>query len=122
MHIDKYKKEDGYYGPDDCFSETAMNFMQGQILDFCCCGRPEDSLLFMRDVLAHIDGRNRKTWDEWNADGAKLFATDGAMYFTFYVLDKKGLTEHGGSVPGWLTPKGREIMEDITEILAHSED
>lgn len=125
MHIDKYKKEVGYEDPDGCFHEDAESFLQTYSLGFCGCGRPEDSLAYVRDVLQHIDNlkqlvwEKKQTYEEWTAAGKKLFASDGAEYFAFYVMDTKGLTEHGGSVPGWLTDKGREMLEDLNEHLAN---
>jgi hypothetical protein len=126
MHIDRYKKPDGSYeDPEGCHHEDAESFLQTYVLGFCGCGRPEDSLAYVRDVLQHIDNLKqlvldkKQTYEEWTAAGKKLFATDGAEYFAFYVMDTKGLTAHGGSVPGWLTDKGRKMLEDLNAHLAN---
>ena len=35
----------------------------------------------------------------------------GLLQFMMYVLDRNGLTEHGGSIGGcWLTDKGRRLL------------
>ena len=37
----------------------------------------------------------------------------GVEYFVLYQLDRAGYTEHGGGVPGWLTPRGIAFREAI---------
>lgn len=126
MHIDRFKNEHGEYVDADGFPyDHAESFLHCAILGFCACGDPRASLTYVRDVLRHI---NRFVelqeecdfsvfYDGWEEDGKKLFPTKGAEYFAYYVLDANGLTEHGSSVPGWLTPKGKEFMEDVNELL-----
>ena len=31
------------------------------------------------------------------------------------LLDEKGLTEHGSCIPGWLTEKGKHLLDDLNE-------
>lgn len=69
-------------------------------LGFCWCGSPGDVLTLIRDSL------KAKTADDWWKHGD----TSPAGYLLEYTMDRVGLTEHGGSVPGWLTDKGREIL------------
>lgn len=38
----------------------------------------------------------------------------------WYWLDNKGYTEHGGSVPGWLTEEGWKLLEDLEELMAEA--
>jgi hypothetical protein len=128
MHIDKYKQEDGWYKDEDGISyETAESFFQG-MFNFCGCGCPDLSLEFIKDALQHVSDLSlfvhskKITWQEWNATGIRLFHTNGIEYFTYYFLDANELTEHGGSVPGWLTPKGQELLEDLTEYLKKEDD
>lgn len=128
MYIDKFKQPDGsFIDPSGSYYESAEDFLQISTLGFCGCGCPEESLGYVRDVLQHIDNlkqlvwEKKQTYEEWAAEGSKLFSNDGARYFTFYVLDQKELTEHGGSVPGWLTGKGRELLEDLNSILANDQ-
>jgi hypothetical protein len=128
MHIDKYKQESGWYMDEDGTSyETAEDFFQG-MFNFCGCGCPDLSLEFIRDSLQHVhDLHNlvhpdKITWMEWNSTGRRLFHTNGIEYFTYYFLDANGLTTHGGSVPGWLTEKGKELLEDLNEWLSYKDD
>lgn len=91
-------------------------------LGFCGCGAPDQSLEFIFDVLRYIDRINtqvhedKMTWTEWEEEGKQLFACDGARWFTFYWLDSKDFTEHGGSVPGWITDEGRAFMATVEEL------
>lgn len=127
MHIDKYKRGDGYEAPNGSFYECAEDFLQSHVLGFCNCGRPEESLRYVRDALQHIDNLKQLVWEkkqtheEWEADGKKVFANAGAEYFAYYVLSEKGFEEHGGSVPGWLTDKGRELLDDLNKCICDEE-
>ncbi len=131
MHLDRYKT--GSPGPYDThlyndthYGSVAEVINQG-ILGFCGCGIPEATLLYLRDVLKHLDDcrtlvwEKRMAYEDWRAAGRKLFATEGAEYTMWYLLDQKGLSEHGGSVPGWLSPLGKEVLEDLTEMAARGD-
>jgi len=137
MHIDKFKGKDGYYyAKDGCSYDTDMAFMQDEVFGFCCCGSPEANLLFIKKGLTHIDsprpkkavyeGGTQDEWsqwyDKWISEGDKIFGGEQARYFFFYWADKEGLTEHGGSVPGWLTDKGKRILEDLVVICSIFEE
>jgi len=119
MYIDKFKKDGGYYSEDGCFYESSEDFIQCEILGFCGCGNPECNLEFIMNGLKYINDpqpEDRSKFDEWIEDGMKLFGSEGAKYFFFYWADKEGLAEHGGSVPGWLTEKGAQLLSDLKEI------
>jgi len=108
MHIDKYKQADGWYLDEEGVSyEDAGSFLGTKILDFCGCGNPDSALEYVRDVMQNIKGKD--------FDSRKY---DGKEYFVWYYLDNKELTDHGSSVPGWLTEKGEEFLEDLNEYLA----
>ena len=121
MHLDKYKDKQGFYvDPDGCSWETPEDFLQGYVLGFCCCGDPDANVKYIARVLEHIDDLKNSVWtkdityEEWYEKGRGL-GTGTSLQFTYYFLDSKGLTEHGTSVPGWLTDKGREFLEDVKE-------
>lgn len=127
MNIDKFKKEDGSYeNSDGCFYEDAVSFLTSHCLGFCGCGMPEEALDYILDILQLIQDRglihsDTLTWDDWKTRERKIFPSQGSAYFAYYVLDEKGLTEHGGSVPGWLTPKGEELLSDLSEYFKKEE-
>lgn len=122
MHIDKYETTVGeYIDPTGCAWESAEDFLQGYVLGFCCCGQPDANLKFIAQVLKHINELKTEVWsknisfEDWQFQGSTI-ASENALYFAYYFLDQKELTEHGGSVPGWLTDKGIEFMEDVNEL------
>ena len=51
------------------------------------------------------------------ADG--IFGNEASMMFFYYWADSKDLTEHGSGLSGggWLTELGKEVLEDLNEIL-----
>lgn len=94
--------------------DTLEDIVITQIFGFCGCGLPEYTYKFIFNGLKHIKklgdcGCNYKLWEQ---EGKEIFHTSGIKYFFYYVLDNIGLTEHGSSVPGWLTVEG-EILLDI---------
>lgn len=122
MYIDKYLKGGLYSSPDGSYQdEDPADFIQSYILGFCVCGRPEDALSLVRDVLRHVANLQDLVWEkqwtfaEWEEAGARI-ADKRVLYFLYYFLDTKGLTEHGGAVPGWLTTEGRQLLEDLEQL------
>ncbi len=118
LHIDAFKGEDGWYKDEDGVSfQTAQDFIGGK-LGFCGCGDPDEALNYIKCVLQSIEDRQKPECD-FRLNIVNLIALTGkAHYFTLYFLDDKGLTEHGSSVGGcWLTQKGSELLEDLTELL-----
>lgn len=87
---------------------------------WCWCGAPETVMTLIKDALELVaekcpDGTN---WNDWYEAHKKreeaLFGPNpGIRYFVWYMFDVMGLTEHGGSVPGWLDEKGRELLEAL---------
>lgn len=112
--LKEYKKGDWYEDENGEFHEFAEDLLQVGILGFCCCGRPFESLSYIRSGLELIDEKHVGDFNLW-WDGHKKrldehFKTDAAMYFFYYWCDKEGLTEHGGGVPGWLTENGSALL------------
>lgn len=120
MFIDKFLKEDGYYDQNECHYEDAESFISTAVLGFCGCGMPSAALEYVRKALQLVDdlNNNESTMKQWAERKKEVFANDGAEYFMWYFLDNMQLTEHGFSVPGWLTEKGIELLSDLTELSA----
>lgn len=128
MHIDKYKTGDTcmdkpeYRDADGCSYSGAESFLQTKLLGFCGCGDPFVNIKYVGKILRHIHNlkelvwENKITYEEWTRRG-KQIGSEEALYFAYYFLDDKGFTEHGGSVPGWLTDAGIEFMEDAEELI-----
>ena len=71
------------------------------IFDFCSCGDPDKQLIKMYNLLSAMDEEFSKT-----------LADEDVIYL--YLLDSKGMTEHGCSVHfSWLNDKGRALMKVI---------
>jgi hypothetical protein len=126
MHIDKYKKADGYEDEDGCFYESALDLYQSHFFGFCGCGCNDDNIRYIRDGLQFIESlihgpddreKRDKWWVAMEMEGEEVFGNQQAKYFFYYWADKEGLTEHGGSVPGWLTEKGKMVLQDLNEIV-----
>jgi hypothetical protein len=112
MHIDKYKQNDGWYLIDGVSYETAESVL-GDVLGFCGCGDPESALEYVAKILQAA--KEKKIYERWK----ELFNSEGQGYFVLYTLDNKGVIEHGTSVgSSWLTQKGKELLEDIIELLS----
>lgn len=106
MKLDRYKKVDGYYTDEEGFSYEEIDQLLMGRLRFCGCGDGDAALEYVRSNLQDIkDGITRKS------------EKTGAQYFVWYWLDSEGFTDHGVSVPGWLTEKGNQLLEDLTEYL-----
>lgn len=121
-------KEDGggWLDAEDCYWQDRMGYVM-HTLDFCGCGLPESAATYIRDglqALAAYWETVRKeprlgtvpveVWREFEAH----WPDEGSRYFFWYWLDAQKLTEHGGSVPGWLTDKGEDYLAALNEVLA----
>ncbi len=111
------------FGVDD-----PCDYLQCSVLGFCGCGNPEENLEFIRAGLLHIndkcpDGPSdvaREWYKGWVARGRQVFGNEQSRYFFFYWCSKEGLTEHGGSVPGWLSNKGRDLLDELNIFVAEN--
>ena len=101
------KIQDGYQGPDDCFYEDEIEVLQTGAFSFCMCGDPELNLRLIHDGLRYIDNK---------IDTLGPFDTESVRNFFFYWCDKEGLSDHGVSIPGWLTDRGRLVLEALNEM------
>lgn len=117
MKFEDFKKEDGFEDAEGCWHEDAGSLLQTGILKFCGCGVPEGNLDYIRgglELIAEPHPAHHGDWDAWWKDReARVlahFGNERAKYFFYYWADKEGLTEHGGSVPGWLTDKGKDLL------------
>jgi len=106
---------DGYNVADD------IEHMLFDVVNFCGCGMPEDVLIYIRKGLLLVEqlelswrSENKEDdYKKWDEDKNKFFCSEGAFYFFYYWCDKENFTEHGGSVPGWLSENGKEYLEAL---------
>ena len=117
MHIDKWLDNGEYIDEEGCcWGQDPLDFIQGHMLGFCCCGNPEANLRHIYKCL-YLVNLQHEDYDRFEKERDKYFNGPQDEYFAWYVLDEKELTEHGGSIPGWLNKKGKRLMEDLEEIL-----
>jgi len=119
MDTSEFRTQDGYVYNGETY-EDANALIQCGFLKFCGCGAPEENLRYIRDGLQHIkdaeENRPAKReehgewFKEWREKGVSLLGNRASRDFFFYWCDKEELTEHGGSIPGWLTDKGNKLL------------
>ena len=90
-------------------------------LGWCACGRPDEFLNWLADILSLLKGRetafvNGREFDQEDFD--KSFSTlmqgDGAKYFVFYWLQGLILTDHGvGVIGSWLSGPGDDLLTEL---------
>lgn len=105
--------------------DEAIDEIQCEVLEFCACGVPDIMVKYIRDSLHHIHVWHANIitdFSQWDAMAEGLFKTKEAEYLMYYYLDKLELTEHGGSVPGWLAPKGKDLLELLNMLDYDNED
>ena len=114
-------------------------------LKFCGCGRPEDTLLFIKNLLVIIDEKwkQEKTMDNHHErytmfqnklrevfefenkqeDNTHFSDTqEGIIQFVLYYLNEVDILEHGGSVGGsWLSEEGKNVLQILNKITEWGE-
>lgn len=127
QYVDNENTDCGYNykDTDGCSYESLNDLLQSGIFKFCGCGRSEDNLQYICNALKHINFRrevydrkltSEESWKIIKQDEVKVFGSEDAAYFFYYWSDTQDLTEHGGSVPGWLSDKGKIILEVLETI------
>lgn len=108
---------------DDCYWESLASYIQSGYFDFCGCLAPEENLVYIMKGLQHISERLDKNIDskKWMETGNELFGNENAKHFFYYWADKNNLTEHGFTLPGWLTPEGIQLLELLKHLQKEGE-
>ena len=92
---------DGGYLYEGGHHETAESLIQVGILGMCACGDPEMNLKYVLEGMSNL--------------GKPSDARSPAQWFFLYWLDTEGFTEHGTSLPGWLTESGKCLLSLLKE-------
>lgn len=80
--------------------------------DLCSCGRPEDALAELLDVLNH-----HGPGDDGEFDGGPTVYGYTGPTLMLYVLGAWELAEHGGGVGGaWLTDLGIQLRSALRDV------
>lgn len=117
MKLSDYKKRDnGFcdYEKDGISYQDAEGVLLSGFFDFCMCGCPSETLELLYHVLKNIDS-GFEHWDERKKRDDELMFNDGIRYLVWNVLDREDMIEHGSSLPGWLTQKGRDYLSLLEE-------
>lgn len=69
------------------------------------CGRPEDAVQVIYDVLASLP-----TWDGGSEKLDAIFGSDGGRQFVMSHLLRVGLVETGSLPGGWLGDRGKVFL------------
>lgn len=93
------------------------------LLGFCGCGAPEAAREYVRERMRlvydfHDQQETQSALALLRNGEAALFQSPGERYFFWYWLDEKGYSEHGGSVPGWLTREGKVMLAALEWLKA----
>ena len=117
--IEKFKQPDGsYLDEHEVYFEDAEAIL-GHRNGFCGCGDPAEALRYLHGALQLVNELQRVGHTAmWLERRDAHFKSEGAEYFMWYYLNRMDLTEHGTAVPGWLSPKGVEMLKDLTAWLA----
>jgi Na+-translocating ferredoxin:NAD+ oxidoreductase RnfC subunit len=121
--IEKHTDKDGYgYNFEDCNYESLTDIIQCGMLNLCGCGMPFDNIQYIRKGLEHLLWRSQNynlkndeqaSWEQIKEKEKEVFGNEQSAYFFYYWASKEDYTEHGGSVPGWVSEKGKFLVELI---------
>lgn len=110
-----------------------VNEFQVERLNFCGCGNPLGNLEWILEGMNLVDERmkpspkpwgspeNRAWWEAIDAKELAHFGNERARDFFWYWLDDQEFTEHGGSIPGWLTQKGVKFRDELASAIRQSQ-
>lgn len=116
--VNKGCREDWY---EEYLVDELMDFFSYEIIDMCGCGCPDDTNEVIRRILnIRYDWHEHKI--ESYEDLQERYKNDlqldtknnlhyGSLQFILYMLDTRGILEHGSSIGGcWLTYLGEMYL------------
>ncbi len=95
-------------------------------MNWCTCGSNSIGLGFLLNTLSVLNIEATKEYPDAKCKALQV-AEDhlgrDALHFVIYVLDSKGLTDHGSSLPYcWLSGKGKAVLEALKSFGTEPED
>lgn len=96
--------------------EEIADFFSYEIIKLCGCGCPEDTIISIRDYLQIVNDKRNEEWEAIKNNFLEKFGVETVydnplLQFMAYMLDDKGLTEHGTSIGGnWITDLGKMCL------------
>lgn len=122
MNLSNFIKDGVYIASNGATFDDFDHFLIEGLMGFCGCGCPEQVINHVHDGLRHVSRLKQEVWEkkmtmgQWQEAGQKIFLNEGSEYLLYYVLDKAGLTEHGGAVPGWLSDLGEDVLKELDRL------
>lgn len=109
-----------YWGyPEEYWVEELYSLFTHEIMNLCGCGSPELTDDIIRKLLkVRFDYKhNNMAYEERCGREKEIFNIEdedilyGTVQFFLYVLDDKGMLEHGSSIGGsWITDLGEKYL------------
>lgn len=129
-NIADYVNESGAFAYDGCEYDTAQSLVECCILGFCGCGMPDETRAYVEEGLSIIEDLRTSHGgmiDPFSAERiaflkakqervAARFHSDESWYFFLYWCSAEDLVEHGSSLPGWLTEKGKNLLSLLRQV------
>lgn len=125
-----YANEGSTFIEDGCEYETAQSLVETGILGFCGCGIPGETREYVEEGLSIIEsiadfsrGNTNPFSEAFDAfHKAKRqrivarFPNIESWHFFLYWCSAEDLVEHGSSLPGWLTEKGKNLLSLLRQV------
>lgn len=98
--------------PEEKFNEI-FDYFTWYLLGICGCGCADESIKCVRNYINIVKINHEKSFDEGKEQLKEIFGvydvcSDPVLQFMSYVLDDKGLTNHGSNISGaWITNLGK---------------
>ena len=123
MKIPEPEKNGMIKDSDGASWDNAQHYLMGYVFGFCLCGMPYETLKYIRGGLELVDGYvHNDDYDAHEKRCSDYFGSYGQRYFFYYWCDKMGYSEHGGSVPGWLSKEGKDLLAILRGMNLEDED
>lgn len=97
-------------------AEEIADFFSYEIIKICGCGCPEDTIVCIMNYLQIVNDKLNEEWETTKKKFLEKFGVESVydnplLQFMAYMLDDKGLTEHGTSIGGnWITDLGKMCL------------
>lgn len=88
-----------------------------QWLDMRSSGQPWYMLMYLRDVLEHVDRWRDEDFPTWDARADELCGGRGGRVFMWAWIEQQRLTDAGGNTQAaWLIESGENLLADLNDL------
>ncbi len=116
-----------YQIPDGVYVEDLEELLNCSVLNHCGCGCNQSNLELIYHLLKYQkelfdnDYKNYKKSQEKLIFYIKSHAEE-VLQFIWYQLNELEILEHGGSIPGWLSDKGKHFFDLLEQYILAKEN